>query len=188
MTSGPAPTASGARASTCSRASTRASRAWASTTSTSSLAPLRPADAAAETMGALDSAVRAGKALYVGSTPTRRSAPRGDRDPQGAGHAAADPPALYSLLNRWVEDELLDVLEHDGVGAIVFSPLGQGLLTDRYLNGIPEDSRVSRGEAFARAAQRGEPRARTRAQRDRARGAGSRSRSSRSPGCCAISA
>ncbi len=54
----------------------------------------------------------------------------------------------YSLLNRWIELDLLDVLEREGVGAIVFSPLGQGLLTDRYLDGIPEDSRVRRGEAF----------------------------------------
>ncbi len=55
----------------------------------------------------------------------------------------------YSLLNRWIEDGLLGVLERHGVGAIVFAPLGQGLLTDRYLDGIPEDSRVRRGEAFA---------------------------------------
>jgi L-glyceraldehyde 3-phosphate reductase len=52
------------------------------------------------------------------------------------------------LLNRWIEHGLLEVLERHGVGAIVFSPLGQGLLTDRYLHGIPEDSRVRRGEAF----------------------------------------
>ena len=55
----------------------------------------------------------------------------------------------YSLLNRWIESELLDVLHERGVGAIVFSPLGQGLLTDRYLNGVPEDSRVRIGEAFS---------------------------------------
>jgi L-glyceraldehyde 3-phosphate reductase len=54
----------------------------------------------------------------------------------------------YSLLNRWIEGGLLDVLERAGVGSIVFSPLAQGLLTDRYLDGIPADSRVSRGEAF----------------------------------------
>ncbi len=54
----------------------------------------------------------------------------------------------YSLLNRWIEQGLLEVLERHGVGAIVFSPLGQGLLTDRYLHGVPEDSRVRRGEAF----------------------------------------
>jgi L-glyceraldehyde 3-phosphate reductase len=51
----------------------------------------------------------------------------------------------YSLLNRWIEPELLDVLEREGVGAIVFSPLGQGMLTDKYLDGIPDDSRIRRG-------------------------------------------
>ncbi len=55
----------------------------------------------------------------------------------------------YSLLNRWIEPELLDILDSRGVGAIVFSPLGQGLLTDRYLHGVPEDSRVRIGEAFS---------------------------------------
>jgi L-glyceraldehyde 3-phosphate reductase len=54
----------------------------------------------------------------------------------------------YSLINRWIEDELLDVLEREGVGCIVFSPLAQGLLTDRYLEGIPEDSRVRAGNYF----------------------------------------
>src|SRR5829696_7662902 len=51
----------------------------------------------------------------------------------------------YSLLNRWIEEDLLDVVEEEGVGVIVFSPLGQGMLTDRYLNGIPEDSRAAKG-------------------------------------------
>jgi L-glyceraldehyde 3-phosphate reductase len=53
------------------------------------------------------------------------------------------------MLNRWIEQELLDVLEREGVGAIVFSPLAQGLLTDKYLDGVPEDSRVKRGNYFA---------------------------------------
>jgi L-glyceraldehyde 3-phosphate reductase len=53
------------------------------------------------------------------------------------------------MLNRWIEEELLDVLEREGVGAIVFSPLAQGLLTDRYLGGVPEDSRVRRGLHFS---------------------------------------
>ena len=100
-------------------------------------------------MGALDRAVRQGKALYVGISSyspelTRQAA---------AILASLGTPCLihqpsYSLLNRWIERGLLDVLERHGVGAIVFSPLGQGLLTDRYLHGVPEDSRVSRGEAF----------------------------------------
>ena len=103
-----------------------------------------------ETMGALDSAVRQGKALYVGIS---------SYSPQRTEQAIAilgelGTPLLihqpsYSLLNRWIEDGLLDVLERHGVGSIVFSPLAQGLLTDRYIDGIPEDSRVRRGEAFA---------------------------------------
>jgi L-glyceraldehyde 3-phosphate reductase len=56
----------------------------------------------------------------------------------------------YSLLNRWIETDLLDVLGREGVGCIVFSPLGQGMLTDRYLDGIPEDSRAARGDSLSR--------------------------------------
>jgi L-glyceraldehyde 3-phosphate reductase len=56
----------------------------------------------------------------------------------------------YSLLNRWIEEDLLDVLGREGVGCIVFSPLAQGMLTDRYLNGIPEDSRAARGGSLSR--------------------------------------
>ena len=103
-----------------------------------------------ETMGALDTAVRQGKALYVGIS---------SYSPQRTEQAIAILGALgtpllihqpsYSLLNRWIEDGLLDVLGRHGVGSIVFSPLAQGLLTDRYIDGIPEDSRVRRGEAFA---------------------------------------
>jgi L-glyceraldehyde 3-phosphate reductase len=102
-----------------------------------------------ETMGALDSAVRQGKALYVGISSY--SAQRTEE--ALAILAELGTPLLihqpsYSLLNRWIEQELLDVLERHGVGTIVFSPLAQGLLTDRYLHGVPEDSRVRRGEAF----------------------------------------
>jgi L-glyceraldehyde 3-phosphate reductase len=102
-----------------------------------------------ETMGALDSAVRQGKALYVGISSY--SAQRTEE--ALAILAELGTPLLihqpsYSLLNRWIERELLDVLEPRGVGTIVFSPLAQGLLTDRYLDGVPEDSRVRRGEAF----------------------------------------
>ena len=103
-----------------------------------------------ETMGALDSAVRAGKARYVGIS---------SYGPQRTEEAAQilrelGTPLLihqpsYSLLNRWIEPELLDVLEREGVGAIVFSPLAQGLLSDRYLHGIDEDSRVRRGNYFS---------------------------------------
>ncbi len=76
-----------------------------------------------ETMGALDSAVRRGKALYVGSLIHQPS---------------------YSMLNRWVEDGLLDVLLEEGIGCIAFSPLAQGQLTDRYLNGIPSGARATK--------------------------------------------
>jgi L-glyceraldehyde 3-phosphate reductase len=76
-----------------------------------------------ETLGALDTAVRQGKALY---------------------HQPS-----YSLLNRWIEEDLLDVLGQEGVGCIVFSPLAQGMLTDKYLDGIPEGSRVATGGALS---------------------------------------
>ena len=98
-----------------------------------------------ETLGALDSAVRQGKALYVGissySAERTREAVRILRE---LGTPLLIHQPSYSLLNRWIEDGLLDVLGDEGVGCIVFSPLAQGLLTDRYLNGIPEGSRASR--------------------------------------------
>ena len=103
-----------------------------------------------ETMGALDTAVRQGKARYVGISsygPQRTvEAVRILRD---LGTPLLIHQPSYSLLNRWIETELLDVLDREGVGAIVFSPLAQGLLTDRYLGGIAEDSRVRRGNHFA---------------------------------------
>jgi L-glyceraldehyde 3-phosphate reductase len=103
-----------------------------------------------ETMGALDAAVRQGKALYVGvssySAARTEDAVRILRDLRTP--LLVHQPS-YSLINRWIEDELLDVLEREGVGCIVFSPLAQGLLTDRYLEGIPEDSRVRAGNYFA---------------------------------------
>jgi L-glyceraldehyde 3-phosphate reductase len=99
-----------------------------------------------ETMGALDTAVRSGKAGYVGISSY------GPRRTEQAATILRDlgTPLLihqpsYSMFNRWIEAELLDVLERAGAGAIVFSPLAQGLLTDKYLEGIPEDSRVRRG-------------------------------------------
>ena len=102
-----------------------------------------------ETMGALDSAVRQGKALYVGvsSYSPQRTLEAIDILADLGTPLLIHQPS-YSLLNRWIERELLDVLGRHGVGAIVFSPLGQGLLTDRYLHGVPADSRVRRGEAF----------------------------------------
>jgi L-glyceraldehyde 3-phosphate reductase len=98
-----------------------------------------------ETMGALDTAVRSGRALYAGIS---------SYSPERTRQAAAilrelGTPLLihqpsYSMLNRWIEDGLLDVLASEGAGCIVFSPLAQGLLTDRYLGGIPEGSRASK--------------------------------------------
>ena len=98
-----------------------------------------------ETLGALDTAVRQGKALYAGissysAVKTREAA---------ATLRALGTPLLihqpsYSMLNRWIEPELLDALGELGVGCIVFSPLAQGMLTDKYLGGIPEGSRASR--------------------------------------------
>jgi L-glyceraldehyde 3-phosphate reductase len=102
-----------------------------------------------ETMGALDTAVRQGKALYVGISSY---SPQRTQEAIAILRALGTPLLIhqpsYSMLNRWIERELLDVLEREGVGAIAFSPLGQGLLTDRYLGGVPSDSRVRRGEHF----------------------------------------
>ncbi|HLL91721.1 MAG TPA: L-glyceraldehyde 3-phosphate reductase [Solirubrobacteraceae bacterium] len=102
-----------------------------------------------ETMGALDSAVRQGKALYVGvSSYSPQRTAEAVEILTGLGTPLLIHQPSYSLLNRWIEQGLLDLLQRHGVGAIAFSPLGQGLLTDRYLHGVPEDSRVRRGEAF----------------------------------------
>jgi L-glyceraldehyde 3-phosphate reductase len=101
-------------------------------------------------MGALHSAVHAGKALYVGISSY------GPRHTEEAATILSElgTPLLihqpsYSMLNRWIEHELLSVLEREAIGAIVFSPLAQGLLTDKYLQGVPEDSRVRRGNSFS---------------------------------------
>jgi L-glyceraldehyde 3-phosphate reductase len=103
-----------------------------------------------ETMGALDSAVRAGKALYAGIS----SYSPGKTEEALAILRDLGTPLLihqpsYSMFNRWIEDGLLDVLGSSGVGCIAFSPLAQGLLTDRYLQGIPDDSRVRTGGALS---------------------------------------
>jgi L-glyceraldehyde 3-phosphate reductase len=99
-----------------------------------------------ETIGALDTAVRQGKALYAGI-----SSYSGDKTTEAlAILRSLGTPLLihqpsYSLVNRWIEDDLLGVLENEGVGCIAFSPLAQGLLTDRYLDGVPADSRAAKG-------------------------------------------
>ena len=98
-----------------------------------------------ETLGALDSAVRAGKALYVGisSYSDERT-----REAVAILRRLGTPLLIhqpsYSLLNRWIESRLLDVLDEEGIGCIAFSPLAQGMLSDRYLNGVPEGSRAAR--------------------------------------------
>jgi L-glyceraldehyde 3-phosphate reductase len=98
-----------------------------------------------ETLGALNSAVRQGKALYVGISSYSAEHTRAAADIlRGLGTPLLIHQPSYSLLNRWIEPELLDVLQETGVGCIAFSPLAQGLLTDRYLAGIPAGSRASR--------------------------------------------
>ncbi|MEV7808913.1 L-glyceraldehyde 3-phosphate reductase [Microbispora sp. NPDC088329] len=102
-----------------------------------------------ETMGALAHAVRSGKALYAGissySPERTREAAAILRD-MGTPLLIHQPS--YSMLNRWVENGLLDVLEEEGAGCIAFSPLAQGMLTDRYLNGVPKDSRAAQGKSL----------------------------------------
>jgi L-glyceraldehyde 3-phosphate reductase len=98
-----------------------------------------------ETMGALDSAVRQGKALYAGISSYSAAKTRDAAAIlRGLGTPLLIHQPSYSMLNRWIEPELLDVLGEEGVGCIVFSPLAQGMLTDRYLDGIPGGSRASR--------------------------------------------
>ncbi len=140
-----------------------------------------------ETMGALDTAVRSGRALYVGissySSERTRQAAAILRD-LGTPLLISQPS--YSMINRWIEDDrLLDTLEEVGAGCIAFSPLAQGLLTDRYLNGVPADSRVATGGAMGRRhAHRGPPRPCPRPQRRRAATRPERSPSSPSSGPC----
>ena len=102
-----------------------------------------------ETMGALDTAVRQGKALYVGI-----SSYSAERTKEAASilRRLGTPPLIhqpsYSMLNRWIEPDLLEVLGKEGIGCIVFSPLAQGLLTDRYLAGVPSGARASQPGSF----------------------------------------
>ena len=103
-----------------------------------------------ETMGALDTAVRQGKALYVGISSY--SAEK-TREAAGILRELGTPCVIhqpsYSMLNRWIEPDLLDALGELGIGCIVFSPLAQGMLTDKYLDGIPEGSRASRESSLS---------------------------------------
>src|SRR6202040_2591340 len=98
-----------------------------------------PATPLEETMGALDTAVRRGKALYVGiSSYSAASTRQAAAILRQLGTPLLIHQPSYSLFNRWIEPELLDVLAQEGVGCIAFSPLAQGLLTARYLGGVPE--------------------------------------------------
>ena len=104
-----------------------------------------------ETMGALDTAVRSGRARYVGI-----SSYSGRRTLEAVGilRELGTPLLIhqpsYSMLNRWVEEDLLDVLGDQGVGCIAFSPLAQGMLTDKYLDGVPEGSRMAQDKSLSR--------------------------------------
>ena len=101
-----------------------------------------------ETMRALDQAVRSGRALYIGISSYSASK---TREAATIARELGTPLLIhqpsYSLLNRWMEEDLLDELGSQGMGCIVFTPLAQGLLTDRYLDGVPEDSRAARGSS-----------------------------------------
>jgi L-glyceraldehyde 3-phosphate reductase len=98
-----------------------------------------------ETLGAVDTAVKQGKALYAGiSSYSGEKTAEAVKIFRELGTPLLIHQPSYSMLNRWIEEDLLDVLEREGVGCIVFSPLGQGMLTDKYLHGIPEDSRAAK--------------------------------------------
>jgi len=104
-----------------------------------------------ETMGALDSIVRQGKALYVGiSNYSAEQASEAIKILNQLGTPLLIHQPKYSMFNRWIEDGLQDVLQENGVGSIAFSPLAQGLLTNKYLKGIPADSRAASSTGFLR--------------------------------------
>ena len=101
-------------------------------------------------MGALDTAVRAGQgAVRRHLVVLAREDARGVRDPRALGTPLLIHQPSYSLLNRWIEPELLDTLGELGVGCIGFSPLAQGMLTDKYLDGIPEGSRATQNSSLS---------------------------------------
>lgn len=104
-----------------------------------------------ETMGALDTAVRSGKAIYAGiSNYSAADTARAAKILRELGTPCLIHQPRYSMVDRWVEPELLGTLEREGIGCTVFSPLGKGVLTDRYLKGIPADSRAGRDQRFLR--------------------------------------
>lgn len=102
-----------------------------------------------ETMGALDQIVRQGKALYVGiSSYSAEETAEAARILNNLGTPLLIHQPNYSMFNRWIEDGLQDVLQEEGIGSIAFCPLAQGLLTNKYLGGIPGDSRAARSDSF----------------------------------------
>ena len=104
-----------------------------------------------ETMGALDAIVRSGKAIYVGiSNYPHELTRKAQQTLRQMGTPCIIHQPSYSMFNRWVEGGLLQVLDEEGIGCIVFSPLSQGLLTNKYLNGIPKDSRAGKPHGFLR--------------------------------------
>jgi len=107
-----------------------------------------------ETMGALDAAVRQGKALYVGvSQYDAALAKRASAILKGLGTPCLIHQPRYSMFDRWIEGGLLDALGDEGIGCICFSPLAQGMLTSKYLHGIPEGSRASKPHGFLKPEQ-----------------------------------
>jgi L-glyceraldehyde 3-phosphate reductase len=126
-----------------------------------------------ETMGALDTAVRSGRALYAGISSY---SPEKTKEAYEILEALGTPLLIhqpsYSLLNRWIEPELLDTLGELGVGCICFSPLAQGMLTDKYLDGIPADSRMAENSSLSSELLTEETLAKIRALNDHAKGRG----------------
>lgn len=107
-----------------------------------------------ETMGALDAIVRSGRALYAGiSSYSAEQTQQAASILRALGTPCLIHQPSYSMFNRWIEDGLLAVLAKEGIGCIAFSPLAQGMLTDKYLGGIPEGSRASKPHGFLRPAQ-----------------------------------
>src|SRR3954470_768554 len=102
-------------------------------------------------MGALDTAVRSGRALYAGiSSYSAERTKEAVEIMERLGTPLLIHQPSYSLLNRWIEPDVVTVCEREGLGIIAFSPLGQGMLTDRYLNGIPQDSRAAKDHFLKR--------------------------------------
>ena len=107
-----------------------------------------------ETMGALDQLVRSGKALYVGiSSYSAEETKEAARILKSLGTPCLIHQPVYNMLNRWIENGLTDVLLEEGIGCIPFCPLAQGLLTNRYADSIPEDSRAAKAHGFLQASE-----------------------------------